>query len=225
MLRLWSKWAWVVSEGSSAGTPTWPPYDTTKTQRKWTACNRWHCQRNSHFYIAKRDLWPSNQGLNTCSSIHKICTEKCGFNLKSLIFQLILKTDFSIIFCKILLMCMSKDINGYKSTLVQVMAWCHQAPSHHLSQCRQRLKELLCHMASLGHTELIHGFRSYSEIHNNCDESDYTYNPNPPSHAPEWELISPIDTHLSESNSFCRSGLGSRRNWIWADNWGKAEGK
>ena len=211
MLRLWSKWAWVVSEGSSAGTPTWPPYDTTKTQRKWTACNRWHCQRNSHFYIAKRDLWPSNQGLNTCSSIHKICTEKCGFDLKSLIFQLILKTDFSIIFCKIPLMCMSKDINEYKSTLVQVMAWCHQAPSHHLNQSWQRPI-----MPSLGHNELIQIlFRN----HNNCDESDYTYNPNPPTHAPEWALIPPIDTHLSESNSFWSSGLGSRRNWIWADNW------
>ena len=35
-----------------------------------------------------------------------------------------------------------------KSTLVQVMAWYRQATSHYLSKC--------CHMASLGHNELIY---------------------------------------------------------------------
>ena len=30
---------------------------------------------------------------------------------------------------------MSQDITDDKSTLVQVMAWCHQAPSHYLSPC------------------------------------------------------------------------------------------
>ena len=37
-----------------------------------------------------------------------------------------------------------------KSTLVQVMAWCHQATSHYLSQCWPRS------MASPGHKELTH---------------------------------------------------------------------
>ena len=40
--------------------------------------------------------------------------------------------------------------NG-KSTLVQVMAWCHQATSHYLSQCDP---DLCRHMASLGHNAL-----------------------------------------------------------------------
>ena len=30
------------------------------------------------------------------------------------------------------------DLTDYKSTLVQVMAWCHQATSHYLSQCWPR---------------------------------------------------------------------------------------
>ena len=30
---------------------------------------------------------------------------------------------------------MPQDLNDDKSTLVQVMAWCHQATSHYLSQC------------------------------------------------------------------------------------------
>ena len=33
---------------------------------------------------------------------------------------------------------MRQNTFGDKSTLVQVMAWCHQAPSHYLSQCWPR---------------------------------------------------------------------------------------
>ena len=36
---------------------------------------------------------------------------------------------------EIALRCMSLDHIDDKSTLVQVMAWCHQATSHYLSQC------------------------------------------------------------------------------------------
>ena len=42
------------------------------------------------------------------------------------------------IFCKIALRWMSMDLTDDKSTLVQVMAWCRQAPSHYLSQCWHR---------------------------------------------------------------------------------------
>ena len=38
-------------------------------------------------------------------------------------------------YCEITLRRMSLDLTEYKSTLVQVMAWCRQAPSHYLSQC------------------------------------------------------------------------------------------
>ena len=57
----------------------------------------------------------------------------------------------------------------WKSTMVQVMAWCRQATSHYLSQCwlsslspygvarPQWVKsEVWCHMASLGQNELIY---------------------------------------------------------------------
>ena len=39
---------------------------------------------------------------------------------------------------EIALRCMSPDLTDNKSTLVQVMAWCHQASSHYLSQCWPR---------------------------------------------------------------------------------------
>ena len=34
--------------------------------------------------------------------------------------------------------CLSQDLTDDKSTLVQVMAWCHQATSHYLNQCWSR---------------------------------------------------------------------------------------
>ena len=42
-------------------------------------------------------------------------------------------------------------VDGKKSTLVQVMAWWHQATSHYLNQCWPRSP---CSMASLGHNDL-----------------------------------------------------------------------
>ena len=46
-----------------------------------------------------------------------------------------------------------QDLAKEKSTVVQVMAWCRQATSHYLSQCRA-ISILHCHVASLGHNEL-----------------------------------------------------------------------
>ena len=40
--------------------------------------------------------------------------------------------------CEIALIWMSFDFTDDQSTLVQVMAWCHQAPSHYLGQCWPR---------------------------------------------------------------------------------------
>ena len=53
--------------------------------------------------------------------------------------------------CQIALRWMPLDLTNEKSTLVQVMAWCHQATSHY--QC-QFDPDICRHMASLGHNEL-----------------------------------------------------------------------
>ena len=45
---------------------------------------------------------------------------------------------------------MSLDLTGDKSTLVQVMAWCHQVPNHQLNVD----SDLRLHITSLGHNEL-----------------------------------------------------------------------
>ena len=57
---------------------------------------------------------------------------------RQVIFQLISVTDGWGISCKIALRWMPLDLTDDKSTLVQVMAWCHQATSHYPSQCWPR---------------------------------------------------------------------------------------
>ena len=44
----------------------------------------------------------------------------------------------SVISCEMALSWLSLDLTDNQSTLAQVMAWCRQATSHYLSQCRHR---------------------------------------------------------------------------------------
>ena len=60
-----------------------------------------------------------------------------GFDcsLKLVNFKLISTIDILSIFCEIAVRWMPQHLTDHWSTLVQVMAWCHQATSHYLSQC------------------------------------------------------------------------------------------
>ena len=55
-----------------------------------------------------------------------------------MIFKLFSAIDGWGISCQIALRQMTLDLTYDKSTLVQVMAWCCQAPNHYLSQCWPR---------------------------------------------------------------------------------------
>ena len=63
---------------------------------------------------------------------------KFEWNFRHAIFKQILVIDCWGISCEIALLWMSLDFTDDQSTLVQVMAWCHQATSHYLSQCWPR---------------------------------------------------------------------------------------
>ena len=52
---------------------------------------------------------------------------------------------------KMALRWMNQNLTNKKSTLVQVMAWCHQAASHYWAKVDP---DLCCHLVSLGHNEL-----------------------------------------------------------------------
>ena len=60
------------------------------------------------------------------------------WNFRYVIFERILVIDDRGISCEIALIWVSLDFTDDQSTLVQVMAWCHQATSHYLSQCRPK---------------------------------------------------------------------------------------
>ena len=60
----------------------------------------------------------------------------CVNNYKSMIFKLIIQNDTFVIQCEIALRWIPQNLTNEKSP--QVMAWCHQATSHYLSQCWPR---------------------------------------------------------------------------------------
>ena len=59
----------------------------------------------------------------------------CQFHFKTAIFNLVLLIGIFTSSKDNALRWMAWDLTDYKSTLVQVMAWCRQATSHYLSQC------------------------------------------------------------------------------------------
>ena len=69
------------------------------------------------------------------SLINSLAPGKFELNFRHVIFKQILVIDGWGISCEIALIWMSLDFTDDQWTLFQVMAWCHQATSHYLSQC------------------------------------------------------------------------------------------
>ena len=67
--------------------------------------------------------------------VNSLAPGRFWINLTKIIFKLILVTDGCDISSKIALRWTSMDLSDDESTLVQEMAWCHQATGHYLSQC------------------------------------------------------------------------------------------
>ena len=70
----------------------------------------------------------------TWCNINSLAPGKFEQHFRYLLFQIISVTDGWGISCKLALRWMSLDLTDDKSTLVQVMAWCHQATRHYLSE-------------------------------------------------------------------------------------------
>ena len=91
----------------------WKSYTTISPLTPW-----WQLQQGSHLG-AINSLDPGRPGCHFKTPI---------FNLVLLIGILTSSNDNALGW-------MPRDLTDDKSTLVQVMAWCHQATSHYLSQC------------------------------------------------------------------------------------------
>ena len=76
--------------------------------------------------------------------INSLSCGRCGSDFGNMIFKLIIQNSTLNNRCEIALRWMLKNINNEMSELVQVMAWCYQAPSHYLSQCWLRFLSPYC---------------------------------------------------------------------------------
>ena len=65
---------------------------------------------------------------------NSLSPERCGAKFECVILQHILRIDILSISCEITLKWIPQIFTDDKLTLIQVMAWCHQAPSHYLNQ-------------------------------------------------------------------------------------------
>ena len=71
-------------------------------------------------------------------SINSLPPERCGGNLQNIMSNLNIQNGGLCTPCEIAVTWMPQNLTNKKSTLVQVMAWCHQAWSHCLNQCWPR---------------------------------------------------------------------------------------
>ena len=70
------------------------------------------------------------------NKVNSLASGRCS-NLKSVIFRHIIRINFMSTSCKIAFHLMPQNtFDGVM--LIQVMAWCHQATNHYLSQCWPR---------------------------------------------------------------------------------------
>ena len=88
------------------------------------------------FRRPKVGIWRENSHTkcNLCNWFNPLGPERFQWNLRKIIFKLVLVTDGCDISSEIALRWTSLDLTD-KSTLVQVMAWCLQTTSHYLNQC------------------------------------------------------------------------------------------
>ena len=75
-------------------------------------------------------------GIKLVLPIDSLSPRICGCHFKCVNFKHNLGVDILSVQVKSIMEWGTEDLADGKSTLVQVMAWCHQATSHYLNQCR-----------------------------------------------------------------------------------------
>ena len=93
---------------------------------------------NAQIYIYIK--WSAQKLQLPCNSIgiNWLVPGKHACNVRSVIFKPIVEIDISSSFCETDLWWMPQNIFNNMPASVQVLAWCHQATSHYLSQCWYR---------------------------------------------------------------------------------------
>ena len=77
---------------------------------------------------------PHSAWVGKPGTINSLSFGRCGSNFNSTILKLIIQNISLSIHCKIAFGLMPQNLTNEKSTVLQVMASCHQATNHYLSQ-------------------------------------------------------------------------------------------
>ena len=124
----------------------------------------------SSCHLAYRKLYPSLlQYMDRISlqDFNSLAPGRFQFNFRKVIFKVTVVNGGWGISYEIALRWLPLDLTDDTSTLVQVMAWCHQATSHYLSQCwprsmspygvtRPQWVKHQCHWTSLTYNLFLH---------------------------------------------------------------------
>ena len=113
----------------------WQLFDNLWYLRYWTL-SPLHQQLEESSLSSMKDMislmMPSRWNVNV---LYLLSPERYCGNFKCVILQHVCNMfDISSFFSEIAFRIMPQDLSDDKLTLVQVMAWCHQATSHYLSQ-------------------------------------------------------------------------------------------
>ena len=117
--------------------------------------NEWNNERKKKYYIYIFTAWLLVDMLNGVRGtdydhvryqailiswviLNSLAPGKCGSNFKCQVLEQILWIKFMNTSYEIALRQMLQNLTNERSTLAQVMAWCHEATSHCMSQCWPR---------------------------------------------------------------------------------------
>ena len=136
MIGWWLRQTWVRQLGWS----WWHRPARLPLAAVWSRCRRtaWLCLRASIplRYPAVTNIKFDELVRSDCSYFfNSLAPGRFEWNIMYVIFKLILVIDVWGISCRIARIWMPLGFTDDEATLVQVMAWCRQAPSHYLSQC------------------------------------------------------------------------------------------
>ena len=140
---VWVRWQWQGREQVCRAAAGEARRGTAVKHCLTAAANLWvHGYDDLEVYMEYGYVFVSSTGRNhvrmAAFSFNLLAPGRSGFTLKSAIFNLVLLIGIFTSPYDNAFRWMSWDLSEDKSTLVQVMAWCHQATSHYLSQCWPR---------------------------------------------------------------------------------------
>ena len=114
----------------------WRSLDFTNDQSTLVQVMDWCRQATSHYLNQCWPRSPTPYGVTMPQWVNSLDPGRFSCNHKRVIFKLISRMDILHISGEITLKWMLRDVTDAESSLIQVMAWCHQASSHCQNQCR-----------------------------------------------------------------------------------------